>query len=340
MSENQVRQCRVCANKTGNLPFIAREMYFGWKDAFEYFECADCGCVQIATIPEDLVRYYPSDYYSFSKPAKTSKPVVPVWRKLRNRALLGQSVPLGSLIALLSRAPGYFSWFHGLSLDLDSSILDVGCGTGSLLLRMRRAGFANMKGVDPYIAEEIDYGDGLKIHKADASVLTEKFDLVMSHHSFEHMPDPLKSLSDLARLLKPDGALLVRIPIAGGYAWRKYRQHLVSLDPPRHLHLHTMRSMTILADACGLSMDRVFYDSDAQQITTSELYLRGISQRDAALHMDSVFGHEEMTRIHAFAKKLNARRDGDMAGFVLRPTPHGKSTVLSSQPEPDSGKIK
>lgn len=319
MSENLVHQCRVCANKTGNLPFVAREMYFGWKDPFEYFECADCGCVQISAIPEDLVRYYPPDYYAFSKPARTDQPAVPGWRKLRNRALLGQAVPLRGLITSLSRAPGYFSWFHGLALDLDSSILDVGCGAGSLLLRMRRAGFANMKGVDPYIAEEIDYGGGLRIHKADVSALAEKFDLVMSHHSFEHMPDPLRSLSGLARLLKPDGALLVRIPVAGGYAWRKYRQHLVSLDPPRHLHLHTLRSMAILAGACGLSIERVFYDSDAQQITTSELYLRGISHTDAALHMDSLFSHAEMSGIHVLVKELNARRDGDMAGFVLRP---------------------
>lgn len=319
MSENQVHPCRVCGNKTGNLPFIAREMNFGWKDAFEYFECADCGCVQIVAIPEDLDRYYPSDYYSFSKPARTDELVVPGWRKLRNRALLGQPVPLRGLISVLSRAPGYFSWFHGMGLDLDSSILDVGCGAGSLLLRMRRAGFVNVRGVDPYIAEDIDYGGGLKIHKADVSALTERFDLVMSHHSFEHMPDPLKSLSDLARLLKPNGALLVRIPVAGGYAWRKYRQHLVSLDPPRHLHLHTLRSMAILAAACGLSIDRVFYDSDAQQITTSELYLRGIPQKDAAVHMGAVFPQEEMTKIHAYAKELNARRDGDWAGFVLRP---------------------
>lgn len=319
MSETQIYQCHVCDNKTGNRPFIAREMYFGWRDQFEYFECADCGCVQIVAVPQDLDRYYPSDYYSFSKPTRTDKPVVPGWRKLRNRALLGQPVPLRGLIAFLSRMPGYFSWFHGLALDLDSSILDVGCGAGSLLLRMRKAGFSNLMGVDPYIAEEIDYGDGLKIHKANLSELTEKFDLVMSHHSFEHMPEPLRSLSDLAHLLNPNGALLIRIPVAGGYAWRKYRQHLVSLDPPRHLHLHTMSSMARLAEASGLSIDRVFYDSDAQQITTSELYLRGIPQKDAAQHMDTVFGHEEMTKIHAFVKELNAKRDGDMAGFVLHP---------------------
>ena len=319
MSEDQVRQCRVCGNTDENRPFIAREMYFGWKDPFDYFECADCGCVQIVAVPEDLARYYPSDYYSFSKPARTTKPVVPGLRKLRNRALLGQPVPLRGLIVSLFRAPGYFAWFRGLSLDLNSSILDVGCGAGSLLLRMRKAGFTNLKGVDPYIAEDIDYGNGLKVLKADYSSLTERFDLVMSHHSFEHMPDPLRSLSDLARLLKPSGALLLRIPVAGGYAWRKYRQNLVSLDPPRHLHLHTMRSIAILADACGLSIGRVFYDSDAQQITTSELYLRGISQKDAALHMDTIFSHAERTKIRAFVQELNARRDGDMAVFVLRP---------------------
>ena len=319
MNETTNHCCRICGNGTNNRAFHVREMMFGWKDGFEYFECADCGCVQIAAIPDDLDKYYPTDYYAFGKPRHTGTPSVSWWRKLRNRALLGQQVPTARAIKALSRAPGYFSWFRGLNLDLDSRILDVGCGAGSLLLRMRKAGFTRLMGLDPYIEEDIDYGGGLVIRKTEIASLTERFDLVMSHHSFEHMPDPRSSLATLAGLLQPNGALLVRIPVTGGYAARKYRNHWVNLDPPRHLHLHTTRSMAVLAAACGLRIERVFFDSDAQQIIGSELFRLDIPLREASRVTKSMFSAEELAAINLFVKELNARRDGDCAGFVMRP---------------------
>jgi SAM-dependent methyltransferase len=173
MTDDTSHTCRICGNREGNQPFIAREMYFGWKDQFEYFECANCGCVQIDRIPDDLDRYYPSHYYSYAPPANVSIPKVPAWRRLRNRALLGRDMPLSRLLARLARPPGYFSWFDGLELDLDARILDVGCGAGSLLLRMRKAGFSNLSGVDPYISGDIDYGNGLRIRKSSLADIVD-----------------------------------------------------------------------------------------------------------------------------------------------------------------------
>src|ERR1700676_3435079 len=58
--------CQICSNAHGNRSFQAKEMMFGLRDTFEYFECGSCQCVQLAEIPADLSRYYPSNYYAFS----------------------------------------------------------------------------------------------------------------------------------------------------------------------------------------------------------------------------------------------------------------------------------
>ena len=34
-------------------------MMFKLKGCFEYFECANCGCLQIKQIPADISKYYP-----------------------------------------------------------------------------------------------------------------------------------------------------------------------------------------------------------------------------------------------------------------------------------------
>jgi len=31
-----------------------REMMYGFRDEFIYIECSECGCLQIAEIPEDI----------------------------------------------------------------------------------------------------------------------------------------------------------------------------------------------------------------------------------------------------------------------------------------------
>src|SRR5882757_7251102 len=59
--------CKICGNSALNIPFTAREMMFGLRDEFEYFECSSCGCVQISEIPTNMEPYYPTKYYSFLK---------------------------------------------------------------------------------------------------------------------------------------------------------------------------------------------------------------------------------------------------------------------------------
>lgn len=90
--------------------------------------------------------------------------------------------------------------------------------------------------------------------------LEGEYDFVMLHHSLEHMSDQFAAFGHLRRLLKPSGKLLVRIPLAGGLAWRRYGVDWVQLDAPRHLYLHTERSIRVLADQTGLKVERVIYD--------------------------------------------------------------------------------
>ena len=58
--------CRICGNAEDNRTFEVREMMFGTRETFTYFQCAKCGCLQMVEIPSDMSRYYPPEYYSFN----------------------------------------------------------------------------------------------------------------------------------------------------------------------------------------------------------------------------------------------------------------------------------
>ena len=57
--------CRICGNAEGNHAYDVREMMFGTRETFRYFQCGRCHCLQIARIPDDMSRFYPGNYYSF-----------------------------------------------------------------------------------------------------------------------------------------------------------------------------------------------------------------------------------------------------------------------------------
>jgi len=92
-----------------------------------------------------------------------------------------------------------------LQLTRKIRIVDVGCGTGFLLYFLKEAGFENVMGVEPNIEKDIEYSNGLTIKKAWIHELDEEQDVVMFHHSFEHLPNPIETLERVYRLL-PDSS--------------------------------------------------------------------------------------------------------------------------------------
>ena len=58
-------ECRICGNTDEHKTYKIKEMMFGLGEPFTYFRCANCDCLQIENIPEDMSRYYSSGYYSY-----------------------------------------------------------------------------------------------------------------------------------------------------------------------------------------------------------------------------------------------------------------------------------
>jgi SAM-dependent methyltransferase len=313
--------CLICETDDHHETFAVREMYFGTREMFDYFECSNCGAIQIVAIPDDMSKHYPSNYYSYSTAKRRkSNPLEVALRRKRTQAWLGHPGVLGSLFASASRRrPEYLGWLTDIGISINSSILDVGSGSGQLLLKMQRDGFLRLRGIDPFNATPIDHGNGLCIDNKHLQEEQGAYDLIMFHHSLEHMAAPQQALIDASRLLNENGRILIRIPVAGGYAWRKYREHWYALDAPRHLFVPNPCSMQILATRCGLKIERIFFDSDSSQFAASEAYMRDIPASQIAQECGryGAASPENQSTTIEFAKFLNAIGDGDTAGFVL-----------------------
>jgi len=310
-------------------------MHLGIGDEFTYFECSRCGCLQIQQFPEDLEKYYPSDYYAYRVSGPSIRFPTKGVSALRARIIVKilsrhhffKKHGFGRWVAERSSvSSAYPYWVRhqktNLKLRSNSAILDVGCGTGTLLLDLHELGFRNLLGVDPFLKRDISYSSGIKILKRDLSQLSGHFDFVMLHHSFEHMPDPASTLKVLHALVKPRHYLLVRIPVAGSWAWREYGVNWVQLDAPRHFFLHTTDSMKILAKECHFELSEVLYDASGFAHAGSEMYRKNIPLTDrrspwARSGANHLFSSEAMAHFTNLDAKLNERKEADQAGFYL-----------------------
>jgi SAM-dependent methyltransferase len=186
---------------------------------------------------------------------------------------------------------------------------------------LREDGFTDLAGVDPFTRDGDRRQEGFVIHRSLAEV-DGRIDFVLMDDSFEHMPDPLAVLTDVRRICAPLAHVCISVPIKAE-AWRTYGTDWVQLDAPRHLYLHTERSLETLARQAGFVVQAALFDSTAFQFWGSELYRRGIPLEDArarAVVADGgMFGRDQIREWQRMARRLNHERRGDHATFFLRP---------------------
>lgn len=312
-----MKQCRICQSEAAHPVFKTREMMFGFRDEFIYFECARCGCVQIQEVPPNLAKYYPDNYYSFQEQGRLRRWLKRGWARYSHN---GTSL-IGWMMAQIMGKNEAVKSVARARVPLAAAILDVGCGSGDLLRLLHGLGFTNLAGADPFLADDLTTPEGIKIWKKELSQVTGPFDVIMLHHSFEHMTEPVAILAHAARLLKPGGTLIIRVPIAASYAWKHYGVNWVQLDPPRHIFLPSVQSIKILAERSGLRLGAVVHESSEFQFRGSEQYLQDIPLMDPRSYLRSAFKQyfpsQTVRAYRAQARELNRKGEGDSACFYL-----------------------
>src|SRR4051812_42957379 len=98
-----------------------------------------------------------------------------------------------------------------------SRVLDVGCGTGELLMRLRaKYPDAMLAGLDPVAemlavaSDKLSGKEDLRIGYADSLPWASgSFDVVVSCNMFHYISHPVEALREMARVIRPGGALVL-----------------------------------------------------------------------------------------------------------------------------------
>lgn len=325
--------CPGCGGSAGTRRLAVTETMFGTGEVFDVEECTACGSVRLADPPADLAPYYPEAYYSLDvdperalgRPPARWLAAATARSVLHGRGRLARAarrvVPVRQYATLVSLLESVA--LAGLPGGRATRVLDVGCGSGALVYALGLAGLTDVTGVDPFVPGDRTLDTGGRVLRRDLAEVTGAWDLVMLHHSLEHVPDPEATLTRARGLLAPQGRILVRMPTTSSAAYHRYGAHWVQLDVPRHLTVLSRAGVAALAARAGLEVVATRDDSTAFQFWGSEQAAAGVPLTAAGSHMthpgDSPFTRAQVRRWQAEADRLNARGEGDQAAWVLRP---------------------
>lgn len=195
--------------------------------------CESCGLGSIfpQPTPEEIVGFYPQDYYG--ETGAKFEPLVEAMVRLVG-----------------ARHVGFLS--EGLSPG--ARVLDVGCGRGVLLTSFADRGFeihgiemceAAIEGADPRAQIQI-------VHElAAAKYPDQHFDRVVIWHVLEHLPNPRETMQEIYRILKPGGRVVVAVPNFSSLQSRWARAAWFHLDLPRHLFHFPVAALGTLLENTG-----------------------------------------------------------------------------------------
>jgi SAM-dependent methyltransferase len=322
-------RCEICGAKGSFRRIELREMLFGTREAFTYLRCPACSVLRISGVPEDLSRHYPPDYYDgpeheprarlgpLARLADRAGKELSFFGRGRRRAWLLRRWASGSPVTAEERLR-----IKRLGLgSFDDPILDVGCGRrAGHLVALRRLGFRNLLGVDPFLDADGAI-EGVRLRRVGIHEVAGSFQAITFHHSFEHVPDPLATLSAAASLLRPGGVVLIRTPVFGTWFWDRFGASWWELDAPRHLFVHTRASLERLAAESGLELVEVVWDSSFLELIASTQIARDVAWREPASWQANPPAGFDEAMIQDFKRQvvaLNAAGDAGRAGFYFR----------------------
>lgn len=236
------RACPTCSSLRG--------VVYAENDRMTYHRC--CRCHVIYRSSQVMDEAYDKDYF-------------------KNHA--HDSIETGVTVNQWTR----LSLARGLGRG--ESLLDVGMARGGSMQAARDLGWTEIHGIDctDTFLRKLEARQ-FHVRVADAHALpypAERFDAVLMSHVLEHLDSPPRALSEVHRVLKPDGVAVITVPNAD--YWRAHlhrgRYKWYRLDREGRFH-HAYFTLRTLADALE--------EAGLEPLTYPTIRLAGRSVREAA----------------------------------------------------------
>ncbi|RPJ09639.1 MAG: class I SAM-dependent methyltransferase, partial [Deltaproteobacteria bacterium] len=272
--------CQVCRSNEHQFLFEGWDRVFGVPGRYNLVQCKECGLIFLNPQPgpEALKAYYPKEYYE-SNPSHYRE-----YSRLRRRVLeayFGYPSSTGEAkrFSLLKKAlflPFRIRYRHAIPFVKGGRILDIGCGNGTELYKLKAMGWETYGVEMDRQAAGRAGSKGISVFTGDlfgARYPDRFFHAVRLSFVLEHLPNPRETLQEIRRILVPKGRIYISVQNARSLHYWLFGQRWFSLDVPRHLFTFTPKTMERLFSSLGLERKAIWFDSGTRSFLASLQYI-------------------------------------------------------------------
>lgn len=231
--------CIICGSQQSNLLFETNYPQYSYNDKFIIRKCNDCGLLfnSPRLSDEELIKLYDSNYYFFqTNEEEEFKRITEIYHRTV------ASIP---------------NW------DLDKKVAEVGSGKGYLLAVMRKLGW-DVQGIE-ISSHASDYASAKLNIPTFTGTIEEycknpekkEFQLVLAIDVIEHVPEPIKFLESIDKILSKNGILIIDTP--NGCAKNiEYLSKKWAAFNPFHIYFFSIPILTQIFNKMGYSTELSF----------------------------------------------------------------------------------
>lgn len=218
------------------------------------FRCSDCnfGFIYPRPTPTETQHFYDLDAYYTQGKSHMVETGAPSFNSKIRTHLAWRADKGEALINIITE-----------SVKPNSTILDIGCGAGTLLQKLAQLGYIAI-GVERDTRSLSLDEKNLKVlegtaESIPAEILPRSCDGIVISHVLEHLTDPITVLQNAAKLLKPNGLLFCEVPNNESLIAKQSGLSWEHLDIPRHINFFDEKTLKLVAQNAGLKVKRIYF---------------------------------------------------------------------------------
>ncbi len=255
-------------------------------------------------LPNDLPKLYAR--YSTHKPAPSTTWIgrlqLAMWECALERFGYPAARRHGIFPRFLSRLPSSerAAILSVLALPAPGvgSLLDVGCGNGEFISRMKAFGW-KVSGLDPD-PQAVSYGrnNGLDICTGTIADLPGSacYDVITLTHVIEHVADPVSLLQECGKRLRSHtGRLIITTPNIKSLGHARFRKYWRGLEAPRHFMIFSPAGLRECVTQAGMSLQTLTTETRLAQM----IYLQSASARAGERNVGEALNFEKRRKFAA-----------------------------------------
>jgi 2-polyprenyl-3-methyl-5-hydroxy-6-metoxy-1,4-benzoquinol methylase len=302
--------CPACDSFGTLLYDEIKDYYFNSPDTWSLKQCKQCKSIWLdpAPLAEDIGMAY-ANYHTHSGVRKNR--VASTFRKLSQKFSHLQLIFHPDYQSMLEDQKNFR--YLNLQNVTKGKMLDVGCGGGRFLNRMQRIGW-DVEGIDfdAVATKEVASKYGFTVHTGDlrdVQLAENTYDVVVMSHAIEHVFDPESLLTEIRRILKIGGRLLLVTPNANSIAHRRFGAYWRGLEVPRHIQIFSLSGLETVVKKAGLILESSFsFAHGAEGIYYVSKEMKSNQQKTPFREASEAF----KSKISTLAEYRRLRKDRDI----------------------------